>query len=70
MKPENVRCPKCGGSMQSRVHRRSLQRFWGCVHYPTCRGTRDTDGLSRAERVASTTRALGVADEPERDGTP
>lgn len=50
MKPENVTCPKCDGPMLSKVNRSTGQRFWGCAAYPKCNGTRDTDGLSRAER--------------------
>jgi restriction system protein len=33
-------CPKCGREMQLRANRRTNQRFWGCVSYPRCRGTR------------------------------
>lgn len=50
MKPQNVTCPECGGRMVSRLNREKQQRFWGCADYPTCKGTRDTDGLSKAER--------------------
>jgi ssDNA-binding Zn-finger/Zn-ribbon topoisomerase 1 len=50
MKPENVTCPDCGGAMVSRVSGKDQRRFWGCRDFPRCRGTRDTDGLSRAER--------------------
>jgi len=52
MKPENVRCPECGGEMVSRLNREKNQRFWGCKDFPKCRGTRDTDGRSKAERQA------------------
>lgn len=45
MKPENVKCPKCGGPMTSKVNKATRQRFWGCNGYPKkCNGTRDTDG--------------------------
>ena len=47
---ENVKCPKCGGPMASRVQGASGQRFWGCKAYPACRGTRDTDGNAPSER--------------------
>jgi restriction system protein len=33
-------CPKCGSAMIQRENRRSKQRFWGCISYPSCRGTR------------------------------
>lgn len=55
--PQNVKCPKCGGPMVSRLTRLrpkvlggSVQRrFWSCRKYPDCDGTRDTDGRSRIE---------------------
>lgn len=50
VKPENLKCPECGAGMISRANRATGQRFWGCVQYPGCKGTRDTDGRSRAER--------------------
>jgi len=50
MKPENVRCPECDGAMVSRKNARNGQCFWGCAMYPLCKGTRDTDGRSKAER--------------------
>lgn len=34
-------CPKCGKEMQLRANRRSKERFWGCMSYPSCRGTRE-----------------------------
>jgi len=43
-------CPECGGPMTSRANRTTGQRFWGCNNYPTCKGTRDTDGESPQER--------------------
>lgn len=52
VKPQNVTCPSCGGPMVSRVNVERQQRFWGCQSFPRCRGTRDTDGLSKAEREA------------------
>ncbi len=33
-------CPKCGKEMQQRANRRTNERFWGCISYPGCRGTR------------------------------
>jgi ssDNA-binding Zn-finger/Zn-ribbon topoisomerase 1 len=40
---ENL-CPECGAAMISRQNQITGQRFWGCSTYPTCRGTRNTDG--------------------------
>lgn len=40
----DVKCPTCGGPMTSRKHGATGQRFWGCNAYPSCRGTRNTDG--------------------------
>lgn len=50
MKPEAVTCPICEGPMVSRQSARG--RFWGCRSFPKCRGTRDVDGESFAERGA------------------
>ena len=33
-------CPQCNQPMLMRRNRRNLGLFWGCVAYPTCRGTR------------------------------
>ncbi len=36
-------CPNCGEGMVNRTARRGAnagKRFWGCVRYPTCEGTR------------------------------
>lgn len=30
--------------MVSRLNKSSNQRFWGCAKFPTCKGTRNTDG--------------------------
>jgi len=30
-------CPSCGVKMAARNSKR--RRFWGCVHFPKCRGT-------------------------------
>lgn len=51
-KPENVKCPDCGGPMVSKLNQAKQQRFWGCATFPKCKGTRDTDGLSKADRDA------------------
>ncbi|KZC16132.1 restriction endonuclease [Rhodanobacter sp. FW510-R12] len=36
----NPICPKCGADMVQRSNRQTKDHFWGCVKYPTCRGTR------------------------------
>jgi len=36
--------------MISRANTTTGQRFWGCSNYPTCKGTRNTDGESKYER--------------------
>lgn len=43
-----LRCPDCSGRMTPRTSAHGV--FWGCVQYPACRGTRDSEGRSRAER--------------------
>lgn len=45
----DLECPDCGGEMVSRRNAQTGQRFYGCKNYPTCRGTRDTDGESPRE---------------------
>lgn len=40
-------CPLCNGKMISRLARATQRRFWGCASFPTCRGTRDTDGEAK-----------------------
>jgi ssDNA-binding Zn-finger/Zn-ribbon topoisomerase 1 len=54
VKPENVTCPKCGGPMVSRANRKTGQRFWGCRDYPTCKGTRNTDGEAKPDSSTQT----------------
>jgi hypothetical protein len=46
-------CPECSSEMKLRTNREKGTRFWGCTKFPACRGTRDEDGLSRAEREAA-----------------
>ena len=43
-------CPDCASEMVLRTNRVSGNKFWGCKKYPLCKGTRDENGLSRAER--------------------
>lgn len=58
---ENVACPLCGGQMVSRLNVAKQQRFWGCKDYPTCKGTRNTDGEATGERLRPVSSA-GVDD--------
>jgi predicted RNA-binding Zn-ribbon protein involved in translation (DUF1610 family) len=44
------KCPECSSEMILRTNRESGNKFWGCTKYPQCRGTRDSSGLSKAER--------------------
>lgn len=39
-----IDCPLCSAPMVSRKNNATGQRFWGCSKFPTCKGTRDTDG--------------------------
>jgi DNA topoisomerase-1 len=48
MKPENVKCPECGGEMTPRSSK--FGKFWGCKDYPKCKGTRDSMGMSKKDR--------------------
>lgn len=48
-KPQDLKCPDCGGEMTPRSSQ--YGKFWGCVKYPRCKGTRDSEGLSKAERA-------------------
>lgn len=43
-------CPDCNAEMALRTNRQNGNKFWGCKKYPNCRGTRDENGLSKAER--------------------
>ena len=47
---EETLCPECGKRMKSRTGKYGV--FWGCSDYPNCRGTRDSQGRSKAERDA------------------
>jgi hypothetical protein len=41
---ESPTCPRCGSSMVLRTARSGRNaggKFWGCIRYPTCRGTLD-----------------------------
>lgn len=45
---EETLCPDCGGKMLSRSSQYGV--FWGCLKYPECKGTRDVNGRSKADR--------------------
>jgi len=38
--PAEPVCPTCGAAMFKRFNRQTSQMFWGCTHYPRCKGTR------------------------------
>jgi hypothetical protein len=40
MPPAEPACPTCGAAMFKRFNRQTSQMFWGCTHYPRCKGTR------------------------------
>lgn len=46
--------------MVSRLNSKTQQRFWGCKDFPKCRGTRDTDGRSQADRDREFDRAANA----------
>lgn len=48
--PETLLCPDCGADMALRTNKSNGNKFYGCKKFPNCRGTRDEDGLSKAER--------------------
>lgn len=48
VKPENVKCPDCGGPMKPRTSQ--YGKFWGCINYPRCKGTRDSEGNSKKDK--------------------
>lgn len=54
MKPENTKCPECGGRMLPRKNKATGQIFWGCADFPKCRGTRNTDGEAPRQRRTGT----------------
>lgn len=71
MKPQNIKCPECGGEMISRRNRNDGARFWGCKKFPDCRGTRDVNGLSKADRDTERNREVHrTSDEDEREDEP
>ena len=50
---KSVKCPSCGGAMTSRKNARDGSRFWGCLSYQACRGTRNVDGEAPRSRDES-----------------
>lgn len=48
MSLEETLCPDCGAKMISRTGK--FGAFWGCSAYPKCKGTRDSQGRSKADR--------------------
>lgn len=47
---EDLKCPVCASPMKQRVNRETGEEFYGCTQFPKCRGTRDSEGLSHAEK--------------------
>lgn len=47
-KYEETLCPDCNGEMVSRTGKFGV--FWGCKKFPICKGTRDSQGRSKADR--------------------
>ena len=45
---ENWKCPVCEGEMISRQGQ--YGKFWGCMKFPECKGTRDANGRSKEDR--------------------
>lgn len=60
---ETLLCPDCGSEMKQRVNRQNGNKFYGCVKYPNCRGTRDENGLSKADREEQQYKKEQVAQE-------
>jgi len=53
---DNLKCPECNGDMIQRRNKTNGDIFYGCRKYPNCKGTRDSNGLSRAEREEQSNR--------------
>lgn len=45
---ENLKCPECQGDMIARNGK--YGKFWGCKSFPECKGTRNSEGLSKQDR--------------------
>lgn len=48
-KYDEIKCPVCSGDMISRTGKFGV--FWGCKAFPECKGTRDSEGLSKQDRA-------------------
>lgn len=46
---QNVKCPLCNGKMVPRQSKHGT--FWGCAAYPKCKGTRDSNGMSKEDKL-------------------
>lgn len=46
---EETLCPECNGPMVSRTGQYGV--FWGCKAFPKCKGTRDSLGRSKNDRL-------------------
>jgi ssDNA-binding Zn-finger/Zn-ribbon topoisomerase 1 len=44
-------CPLCGGRMTVRLNRESKIKFYSCVRFPNCRGTRHIKGQDNTSSV-------------------
>lgn len=62
---EETLCPDCGGPMVSRSSKFGV--FWGCKAYPKCKGTRDADGMSKADRMKEKQEELAKQQEDDND---
>ena len=40
---DNPTCPECASPMVLRVNSRTGEEFYGCLNYPSCRGTREVN---------------------------
>lgn len=65
-KPENLKCPDCNGPMTPRSS--SFGKFWGCKRFPSCKGTRDSNGMSKREKAEERFRETGEAQFFEENG--
>ena len=54
--PDNgYRCPVCDGRMTLRKAKRNTTRFYGCLKFPDCNGSRNSDGtIPKYQRGAKT----------------
>ena len=45
-----LRCPECDSRMKERINKQTGEKFYGCSKFPECKGTRDSNGLSKYDR--------------------